>query len=397
LDHLLFWLFRFFAIRRSMAKQRLITFGGGGWVLLLAGAITLGLLAWGLAPALLRTANRPPGDGKNIESYRFDLSNLLVDRSLVVPAMLHRDMAPPLTAPTATGPNQSLTTNDPERWKAMQRRSDPKYGKYLVSSDLVIGVEVGGEARAYPLSIMFVHEIINDTLGSVPIAVTYHWPCDSVVVFDRRVGERVIDLGVSGLVYNSNLLMYERTAHDVAATAGGGESLWSQLLAKAVSGPAAGRGEALALIPAELVTWGDWSARKPQTSVVDRDLRLTDRYKDGEPPAHFQSDKLKFPVRPLPPADGPEAKTPVLAVAAGSARRVYPISYILHMASNGEWTDSLGSIELRFIADRTRGTVRIEPNDAVQAVHAYWFAWHAMHPDDPLVNPSGDSTREPES
>src|SRR5262245_58043846 len=167
----------------------------------------------------------------------------------------------------------------------MQRRNDPKYGKYMVGSDIVIGVAINGEARAYPMHVIYVHQIINDTLGGVPIAITYEWLSDSVVVFDRRPpgsgepasGARTADTAVAhrsedgrplefhhaGLVYNSNLVMYDpnekRTSASDPVYGAGGESLWSQLLGAAISGPAAARQARLTIVPCELATWADWS------------------------------------------------------------------------------------------------------------------------------------------
>lgn len=361
---------RLAAEAETQSTKRLFTFASGGWVLLLTGLVCLGLIAWALGPAILRQFNRPPGDNVTIESYAFDVSNLSVPRRLVVPAMLHRDMVPVMTNPTAS----DVAT--------MQGVNDPKYSKYLVPSDLVIGVEIKGESRAYPISVMYVHEIINDELGGVPIAVTHHWPCDSVVVFDRRVNGQTLEFRVSGLVYNSNMLMYDAAS----------ESLWSQLLGRAVSGPKAGA--TLAVLPAELQRWDQWLARHPQTTVLNRDLRLAKRYKDAAPLEYQRNERVLFPVDPSPPPElGLSAKTRVLAVEANGVRRVYPLPDLAQHArqsatSPPSWTDLLGPVTLRFIFDGAYQTVRVEhdPVDAaVRAIPVYWFAWHAMHPEDELA------------
>jgi hypothetical protein len=377
----------------SGGEGRLLTFASGGWVILVAALLGVALFVWAVAPAVMRSVNRPPGDGKHIESYGFDLDPLLVPRQYVVPAMLHRDMAPPLTNPTSHTADKT------------QRINDPKYGKYLVSGDRVIGVEVNGEARAYPLRVMYVHEIVNDTLGSppLPIAVTHHWPSGATAVFDRRVNGQTLEFGVSGLVYNSNLLMYDRAgAPGVSGQASGGgqrrPSLWSQLQARAVSGAAAEAGLTLKPLPAAIVTWGQWLQRHPNTTVVDRKLSMTERYKDAAPTTYMQSDSLIFAVDPMPPADGPSAKTPVLVVTAGERRRVYNVSQLIRRAHEiddagieahqGVWTDSFDSITLRFLCNRTAQTVWVESANGTEpqsVVYAYWFAWHAMHPDDRLV------------
>src|SRR5688500_15059974 len=154
---------------QSPGNQRLLTFSSGGWVILVTAIISLGLLIWGIAPALLRSANRPPGDGKNPETFGFDLTSFRLPRAQLAAAMLHRDLVQAMTNPSVSGPDESAPPES--RWTAMQKHNDLKYGKYLVSNDLVIGVEINGEARAYPISVINVHEIINDSLGGTPIAV----------------------------------------------------------------------------------------------------------------------------------------------------------------------------------------------------------------------------------
>lgn len=383
----------------QVSNHRLLTFTSGGWVLLLAGLVSLALFVWAVWPALLRTANRPPGDGKNIESYAFDLSNLQVPRELIVPATLYRDMVPVMTDPTASDPETAQTLNDPR-------------GKYLVPGDAVIGVEINGEARAYPLSVMYVHEIINDTLGGVPIAVTYHWPSDGLAVFDRRLGDRVLEFGMSGLVYNSTQLLYDRNEHRTAAAADstdaadgadsasasdadaskpvGGEALWCQLLGRSITGPNAGT--QLTIIPSQRTTWATWLETHPETTVVNRNKAFARRYKHAAPKPYMNSNELIYPVDPMPPAEGPSAKTPVLVVIANAKRRVYALPFLItQIEQAGTWSDTVGGVEFTFdSADVKSQTVRVQAADADQSediatLHAYWFAWHALYPEDEVV------------
>ncbi len=376
-------------------RQRL-TLAGGGWVLLAMGLMSLLLIAWAVAPAMLRHAHRPPGDGEHVESYGFDLTRLDVARDLIVPAMLHRDMVPVMTSATATGPDDSV--DESKRWKKMQWANDLQYGKYLVSSDLVIGVEVNGESRAYPIGVMYVHEIINDSLGNppVPIAVTYHWPCDSVVVFDRRIGEHTAEFHNSGLVYNSNMLMFDAkevapppTASKDASASLPKESLWSQLLGKGISGKASGH--SLAMYNAQVQRWDEWSASHPKTTVLNRDLSMAARYKDAVPTEYLQSEKILFPVRPMPTDRRVAPKATVLAVEAGALRRVYPIPALIDRAKQTrsqtgtgqpQWTDILGDQSLTFIFDTKMQTVRVESERPLKVTRAFWFAWHAIYPAD---------------
>jgi hypothetical protein len=378
----------------SPAQPKLLTFGSIGWVLLLMGLICTALVVWAVGPAVLRGGKRPPGDNKTIESYGFDLSTLAVPRELVVPAMMHRDMVPVMFDPQHSGPDDTVA--DPvDRWRAMQRANDLKYGKYLVANDKVLGVTINGESRAYPLFVLYVHEVINDTLGGVPIAVTHHWPCDSAVVFDRRVGDAVVTLGVSGLVFNSNALYYDRPAtvsEDDPPQQLPSASLWSQLHGRAVSGPLAGT--VLAEMPSEVTLWEDWSARHPGTTVLHRNNAMASRYKDATPTPYFKSEKILFPVDPMPSADTLPAKARVLAVTANGQRRVYPIALLAQWAKASDdgrsCTHDLGGVTLHFTVDGLNETATVtasDPNTKLLVTPAFWFAWHAMHPNDEVATP----------
>src|SRR5215471_9732793 len=132
----------------------------------------------------------------------------------------------------------------------------PQEAHFLADDDQVIGVARGGEAKAYPLRIMNWHEVVDDSVGGEPLAVTYCPLTASAVVFDRQIHGREVVFGVSGLLYQSNLLMYDRAT----------ESLWSQLGGQSVAGSMASTG--LASVPSELTTWRHWRALHPDTLVL---------------------------------------------------------------------------------------------------------------------------------
>jgi hypothetical protein len=197
------------------------------------------------------------------------------------------------------------------------------------------------------------------------------------------------------LVYNSNLLMYDceiGASEDATPQAKTDASLWSQLLAKPVSGAAVSRNNELRVLPAQLVTWGDWSRRHPQTSVLNRDLRMAARYKDAAPLAYFKSPHLleNAVVRPLPDRNSLAFKTHVIAVRVNDQRRVFKLSDLLNYAdASGVCAVSVASTMLRFRCDRESHTAFLEndaPDDGITAVISYWFAWHAMHPDDAIYD-----------
>jgi hypothetical protein len=264
--------------------------------------------------------------------------------------------------------------------------SDPKVVEadqagYLDAKDRVIGVVRDGKARAYPLRILLRHENVNDELAGEPIAVTYCPLCDSAVVFDRRIGGQVREFGISGLLYNSNVLLYDRQSDKKT------ESLWSQLLMKAVTGPAAEKGLEFKALPSELTTWGEWRKRHPSTTVLA--ARPGRRLNYGPSPykRYFESDKLWFKVSPsIDESSGLKNKDRIVAVRAGDRIRAYPIKRVAEaVGSDGEMEDSLGSVTFRLLYSNESDTIRVEAveprNESFEVAYSFWFAWHAMHPE----------------
>lgn len=131
--------------------------------------------------------------------------------------------------------------------------------EWLNPREPVLALELNGEARAYPLQIMIWHEIVNDVVGGVPVAVTFCPLCNSALVFDRRVNGETLDFGTSGMLYKSDLVMYDRKTH----------SLWVQMEGKAVVGDLAGT--RLKVYPAAIVGWGEWKEASPFGRVLSRD------------------------------------------------------------------------------------------------------------------------------
>jgi hypothetical protein len=350
----------------SRRERSLLSLRGGGWVILLAAVMTAGVLAWRL-PALLRSRGAHAiGDGETVASYGFDLSTCLIPRGPLVAAGFHKDGVRALVDPLTITAAEADTVTEQQR------------GKFLVPSDRVVGVSINGETRAYPLRILAWHEIVNDTLGGWPIAVTYSPLCDAVVVFDRRVAGESLTFGVSGLLYNSNLLMYDRRPE------ARGESLWCQLQCRAVAGPAAKAGQRLKVVPAALARWSEWRERHPGTHVLAADPALAKRYKREPYASYFGSDRLHFPVEPLPPDDGLAMKTRVAVIGAGGERRVFLLSSIDAQAdADGTWRTEIGGVPVDFAFCGSPPSVFAEavaPETSLETFYCCWFAWYAMHP-----------------
>ena len=248
--------------------------------------------------------------------------------------------------------------------------------------DRIITVEFHGEARAYPIRILNFHEAVNDTVGGRPILVTYCPLCDSALVFDRRIGGEEREFGISGLLYNSNVLLYDRQSSSNE------ESLWSQMLMKAVCGPAAEKGLELELLPSGMATWGQWSAANPTATVLSFDTKHSRNYTGNPYTRYFETDHLMFPADVEEEAlDGLPRKEFTVIVEAGEQLKGYPLSRLKEAAGEDlVYEDMVGGVPVRLtITDPEQGTVDVEAAEEGQerpsVAYAFWFVFRAMHPD----------------
>ncbi|MGE5235263.1 MAG: DUF3179 domain-containing (seleno)protein [Acidobacteriota bacterium] len=340
--------------------------GQGGWVLFLG--LILGVVAAAVSVVpTLRHSGMSTGDGVHPETYGFTLAPALVPVSRIVGGGMPKDGLHALSAP-------GVWTRAQVDSAARERRS-----RYLVPSDRVVGVEIDGVARAYPLRVLVWHEVANDTVAGRPIVVTYNPLCDSAAVFDRKIGGETLTFGVSGLLYNSNLLMYDVRPHTRQ------ESLWSQLLMRAVAGPAVGGGSSLRPLACTVVTWRAWCSAHPETGVVAPDPRLSSRYQQDPYANYFGSDLLRFPVSPLPPVGSLARKTPLVVIDRNGEFFAYSWPALARRAGErGRWETQLGGQTIRFIIGDHPPTVTVQALTGPQpvAIYASYFAWYAMHPHD---------------
>lgn len=129
---------------------------------------------------------------------------------------------------------------------------------FLDGREAVLTVNIDGDARAYPLQILTRHELVNDTVGGVPVTISYCPLCNSGVAYDRRVAGRLLDFGTSGKLYQSSLVMYDRQT----------QSLWTHFDGQAVLGHLAAT--RLDFYPAITVSWELWSQANPDGLVLNR-------------------------------------------------------------------------------------------------------------------------------
>ncbi len=156
---------------------------------------------------------------------------------------------------------------------------------FVSDDDLVIGLSINGQSRAYPLSILVWHEIVNDKIGNTPVAVTYCPLCFTTQVFDRTINEKETEFGTSGKLYNSNLVMYDRNT----------DSMWSQALGQAIVGELTGY--ELKRIPFDLAKWSDWKKLNPDTVVLSTDTGHSRPYGSDPYGDYYTDSRVIFPVK----------------------------------------------------------------------------------------------------
>ncbi len=239
----------------------------------------------------------------------------------------------------------------------------------LADGDRVLGLALGGVARAYPVRILNWHEIVNDRIDGRPVAVTYCPLCGTGVAFDARIAGRDAVFGVSGLLYNSDVLLYDRSS----------ESLWSQLMAQAISGPL--KGTKLQPLPMAHTSWAAWRARHPKTQVLSTDTGFMRDYTRNPYDGYEQVRSLMFEVEHRD--ERFPAKEWVLGLRLGGAARAWPFSVLAQRVdAEGRLRERVGGqdIEIRYDRVHRSAAAYDAAGQALPGVTAYWFAWVAFNP-----------------
>jgi len=247
-----------------------------------------------------------------------------------VPSAL-RDMADAAFPDPLIDPAEILSGGPPP--DGIPAIDDPKFERvsdvdWLADDEAVLAIEIDGDARAYPYQILTWHEIVNDTVGGVPVAVTYCPLCNSGVGFDRRVGDKVLDFGTSGRLYASNLVMYDRQT----------ESLWPQLTGQAAVGVMTGT--KLEFVPVFPVGWSDFREAHPDGWVLSRDTGHSRDY-GSNPYLGYDADPERDPLFGAPTDDD----------------RLFPLERVIALEGAGETVGVLRSLveEARVLTETVGG------------------------------------------
>jgi len=240
--------------------------------------------------------------------------------------------------------------------------------KILPEDTVGIGLIYNGETRFYSFNMLVTREIVNDEIGGHPVAVTYCPLCGTGIVFDRKVGNKTFEFGVSGMLWQSNLLMYNREDNEEDI------SLWSQVLGEAVLG--VNTGTKLAVIPSDIVKYTSWSDSNPNTVVLNTG-RIGDPY-NGDYYGVAQNFRPDFDEEnsPLSPT------AYVFGIQINGEFKAYPDDGL----SVGITNDTFQEKNIK-ITKEEDGIVRIFENGnntPLEVVTGFWFSWVAAHPETEL-------------
>lgn len=202
-------------------------------------------------------------------------------------------------------PKDGIPAIDEPKFVSVERAD-----RWLEDREPIVVFEHGGEVRGYPWQILIWHEIANDDVGGLPVAITYCPLCNTAIAFDRRVGERVLDFGTTGKLRHSDLVMYDRQT----------ATWWQQAVGEAIVGELTGT--TLRFLPAPTVSWSDFKREYPRAQVLSRDTGHNRPY--GRSPYGGYDSGRPFLFRG-PTDDRLPAMARVIVVQRGEQNVVYPM------------------------------------------------------------------------
>jgi hypothetical protein len=366
------------------------------------------------------TTSVPPATiepGAEVASALDDMEDPSFPEPLVDPSEIISGGPPPDGIPPIDEP-QFVSIEEADEW--------------MGTEEAVIYLELNGEVHAYPIQILMWHEIVNDTVGGVPVAVTYCPLCNSAVTYRREVNGNITTFGTSGRLFASALVMYDRDT----------ESLWTHFDGRAVVG--ALTGQQLEPISSPLLGWSDLKKAFPQARVLDRDNTGFSRPYGENPYAGYDNpDTQPFLFRGTVD-DRAAAKQRVVGVAIEGVARAWALDGLINgeaSATNSEiggspvvvfWKQGqasaleselvvsgrdIGSVAVftpvvddqtltfsveddQFVDDQTgsrwditgtavAGELAGTSLEQVHHLDTFWFAWSTYQPNTDLVEASG--------
>jgi hypothetical protein len=309
------------------------------------------------------------------------------------------------------GVNGIPPLDHPEHIKASE-------AEYLDDDNIVFGIAINGDVRAYPKRILAWHELARDKIGGVELAIVYCTLCGTVIPYGADVGGEHRTFGTSGLLYRSNKLMFDEETM----------SLWSTTEGRPVMGELAGTDLVLRIYPVVTTTWKEWRTMHPDTAVLSFDTGFERDYSEGAAYRdYFRTDRLMFGVPQTdkrlknkdevlaillqPKGSEPDAERKALALSAKflEKNRLYSLSfagYDLVVVTSRKGANRIYDADRRrFVRQNSQGELvdveglqwkltedALVPIDSserplirVAARRAFWFGWYAQFPDTELI------------
>jgi len=286
-------------------------------------------------------------------------------------------------------PNTDFDNTSVKNWVEIMSGGPPKDGIPALSDpsfipvseesrigdrEPVITVEIeGSQPRTYPIRYLTWHEIVNDVIDEVPVAVTFCPLCNSGMVFDRRVNGELRTFGVSGKLRNSDMVMYDRET----------ESWWQQAIGTGIVGHH--NGDELRQLPAWMESWAEYKARNPEGMVMDEPS--WPRSYGANPYVSYDSSTRPF----LYSGENPPHNVPPLMRVVRVGERAWPMDRLSREQNiteggvNITWTQGQASaLDSRSIADgKEVGSIRVKDGQGNDVPHdvMFAFAFHAFWPD----------------
>lgn len=241
---------------------------------------------------------------------------------------------------------------------------------FLKPDDIVLGVEINNQFFAFPRYIMSWHEVINVAVDNKLFVVSYCPLCGTGIAFLSTVDEKAHSFGVSGLLFNSDLLLYDRAT----------ESLWSQIDAKAISGKLAGK--TLTRLPLSHTTWSSWKSSHPDSVVLSEKQGFKRNYRHDPYSGYETSSHIFFDVLRDAPKEF-HTKERVLGIKVGNQAKAYPF---IELRKNGkqQFIDTLNGQDIIIEWEAASETASIrdgKTKELLISTVAYWFAWYNFNPD----------------
>lgn len=233
----------------------------------------------------------------------------------------------------------------------------------LPPDSLGIRLDYSGASRFYPFPMLETHELVNDVVAGDPLLISYCPLCGTGVVFDRTLDGEAVEFGVSGMLWNSNLLMYNRAA-DIAD-----RNLWSQVLGEAVVGERAG--ERLTIIPSDIMRFGDWLEQNPEGETLTT----------GRPADPYRGEYYRVASQFAPNFDEVSSELAPDAYVYGIEVAGIPLAITEAVVADPNASLQFAGSAVAFTVSETGAVVFTIDGITTSDIEGFWFSFKAAHPE----------------